>query len=76
LEVYEKNFPDFVCGNSTSTKALDQDEKTKAGPSRITQKEEMQTKKPENLKGRTTWEKKCILRNHKILEEGAMKKKP
>ncbi len=30
LETYQKNFPNFICGNSTNTKVLGQDEKTKA----------------------------------------------
>jgi len=44
LEVYQKNFIDFVYGSSTRTKALGYDEETKVRPSEITQKEEVQTK--------------------------------
>jgi hypothetical protein len=32
LEVYQKQFLDFVYGNPTSTEASNQDEDTKAGP--------------------------------------------
>jgi hypothetical protein len=41
LEAYQKNFLDFVCGSPTSTKALGQDEETKAGPNGIVQEEEV-----------------------------------
>jgi hypothetical protein len=33
LEVYQKNFPDFICGSLTSTEVLGQDEEIEAGPS-------------------------------------------
>ncbi len=33
LEVYQKNFPDFIYGNPTSTKVSSQDEETEARPS-------------------------------------------
>ncbi len=46
LEVYQKNFPEFICGNPTSTKVLDQDEENEARPIGITQEEEVQTKEP------------------------------
>jgi len=46
LEAYEKNFPNFICGNPTSTEVSSQDEETKVGPSGIVQKEEVQTKEP------------------------------
>jgi len=32
LEVYQKNFPNFIYGNPTSTEALNKDEETKVGP--------------------------------------------
>jgi hypothetical protein len=35
LEVYQKNFLDFVYGSPTSTEALGQDKETKARPSEI-----------------------------------------
>jgi hypothetical protein len=35
LEIYQKEILKFVCGSPTNTKALGQDEKTKAGPSGI-----------------------------------------
>jgi hypothetical protein len=46
LEAYEKNFPNFICGNPTSIEVSSQDEETKVGPSGIAQKEEIQTEKP------------------------------
>ncbi len=46
LEVYQKNFPNFVYGNSISIKALNKDEEVEVGPSRTTQEEEVQTEKP------------------------------
>jgi hypothetical protein len=36
LEVYQKNFPNFVYGNPTSTEASNKDEETKVGPNIIT----------------------------------------
>ncbi len=35
LEVYQKNFPNFVCGSPTSTKASDKDEEAQARPGGI-----------------------------------------
>jgi hypothetical protein len=34
LEVYQKNFLDFVCGNPTSTKASDKMRRLKQGPAK------------------------------------------
>ncbi len=50
LEAYQKNFPDFICGNPTSTKVLGQDEETKVGPSGIAQEEEVQTEESQDLR--------------------------
>ncbi len=36
LEAYQKNFLDFICGNPTSTKVLDQDEEIEVGPNGTT----------------------------------------
>ncbi len=36
LEVYQKNFPDFIYGNLTSTEVSNQDEETEARPSGTT----------------------------------------
>ncbi len=36
LEVYQKNFLDFICGNPTSIEVLSQDKETEAGPSGTT----------------------------------------
>jgi hypothetical protein len=41
LEVYHKKIPKFVCGSSTSTKILGQDEEVKVGPNGIAQEEEV-----------------------------------
>jgi len=35
LEVYQKNFLNFICGNPTSTKVSIQDEETEARPNGI-----------------------------------------
>jgi hypothetical protein len=32
LETYQKNFPNFIYGNPTSTKTLGQDEEIEVGP--------------------------------------------
>jgi hypothetical protein len=42
LEAYLENFIDFIYGSLISTKALGQDEKTKAGPNGTSQEEEVQ----------------------------------
>ncbi len=42
LETYQKNFPNFIYGSPTSTKALGQDEETKARSSGTIQEEEVQ----------------------------------
>jgi hypothetical protein len=41
LEVYQKNFLDFICGSPTSTEVSSQDEKTEVGLSGATQEEEV-----------------------------------
>jgi hypothetical protein len=46
LEVYQKNFLDFVYGSPTSTKASDKDEEVEARPCKIAQEEEVQTEEP------------------------------
>ncbi len=43
LEAYQMNFPDYICGNPTSTKVSRHNEDTKIGPSGIAQDEEIQT---------------------------------
>jgi hypothetical protein len=40
LEVYQKNFPNFVAGIPTNIEALDKDEEAEAGPNGTTQEEE------------------------------------
>jgi hypothetical protein len=56
LEVYQKNFLDFICGSLTSTKILGHDEDTKVGSSGIAQEEEMQIEEPQELKSGTARE--------------------
>jgi len=51
LEVYYKNFPDFVCGSPTNIETSGQDEKNEARPNGTTQEDELQTKEPQILKG-------------------------
>ncbi len=46
LEVYQKNFLDFVYGNATSIEASNKDEEVEAGPNKIVRKEEVRTKRP------------------------------
>jgi hypothetical protein len=41
LEAYQKNFPDFICGNPINTEVSGQDEEIKAGPSGTTKEEEI-----------------------------------
>ncbi len=50
LETYQKNFPNFICGNPTSTKVLGQDEESETRPSGTTQKDEVQTEKPHDFR--------------------------
>ncbi len=50
LETYQKNFPDFICDNPTSTKVLGHDEKIKVGPNGTAQEEEVQIKESQDLK--------------------------
>ncbi len=56
LEYYQKNFPIFIFGSSTSIEVLGQDEENEIGPSGTTQEEEMQIKEPQNLKNGTIQE--------------------
>jgi hypothetical protein len=50
LEAYQKNFPNFICGNPTSTEVSGQDEETEVGPSEIAQEEEVQIEESHDLK--------------------------
>ncbi len=50
LETYQKNFPNFICGSSTSTELLSHNEETKAGPNGTVQEEEVQTKESQDLR--------------------------
>jgi hypothetical protein len=42
LQVYQKNFPNFIYGNPTSTEVLGQDEETNVRPNGIAQEQEVQ----------------------------------
>jgi hypothetical protein len=48
LEDYQNNFPNFIYGNSTSTRVSGQDEETKARPSGTAQEEEIQIKESQD----------------------------
>jgi len=61
LEAYQKNFLNFICGNPTSTEVLGHDEKTKAGPSGTTQKEEIQIEESQDLRSGAAQEKEVQL---------------
>ncbi len=41
LEVYQKNFQEFICGSSTSIEVSGQDEENEIGPSETTREEEV-----------------------------------
>jgi hypothetical protein len=46
LEIYQRNFSNFVCGSPTSIGTSGQDEENEAGPNGIAQEKEVQTKEP------------------------------
>ncbi len=69
-EVYQRNFLDFVCGSPTSTKASNQDVETKIKPCGTTQKEEVQTKEPQDLKGRIAQEENVQIEKPQDLKGG------
>jgi hypothetical protein len=49
LEVYQKNFPNFIYGSPINTKVSEQNEKTKVGPCGTIQEEEVQIEEPQDL---------------------------
>ncbi len=51
LEVYQRNFPNFVCGSLTNIETLGQDEENETRPNGTTQEEEVRTKEPHVFKG-------------------------
>jgi hypothetical protein len=51
LEIYQRNFPDFVCGNPTSIESLGQDEDNEVRPNGTIQKEEVQIEEPHVFRG-------------------------
>jgi len=46
LEVYQKNFPNFICGSPINIEVSGQNEKTETRPIGVVQKEEVKTKEP------------------------------
>ncbi len=50
LEAYQKNFPNFICGNLTNTEVSGQDEERKTKPSGIVREEEVQIEGSHDLK--------------------------
>ncbi len=77
LEAYQKNFPDFICGNPTSTKVLGQDEETKTGPSGIAQEEEVQTEESQDLRSQTVHEEEVQPQiPHDLRRRGKEEKEP
>ncbi len=75
MEVYQKNFPDFIYGNPTSTEESGQDEETETRPGGTTSKEEIQIKESHDLKKVEQLRKRYNQRYHKTLNEGVRKKK-
>jgi ribosomal protein L21 len=75
LEVYQKNFLNFICGIPTSIEALDKDEEVEVRPNKTIQEEEMQIEESQNLKGKKLKRNKYRQKNHKTSEEGARRKK-
>jgi hypothetical protein len=53
LEIYQKNFWDFIYGNLTSTKVSGQDEETEVRPNGTTQEKEVQTKESQDFRSGT-----------------------
>ncbi len=70
MEVYQKNFPDFICGNPTSREVWGQDEETETWPNGITQEEEVQTTEPHDLKSGATQEEAQPERPHDLRRRG------
>ncbi len=75
LETYQKNFPDFICGNPTSTKVSGRDEKTKVRPSGTAQEEEVQIKESQDLKSGITQEEEVQLEIPQDLIGGGQEEK-
>ncbi len=75
LEVYQKNFPNFVYGSRTNTQALNKDEKAKARLGEIGQEEEVQIEKPQNLKGKIIQEEEVQIEKPQDLKGRSQEKK-
>ncbi len=56
LEAYQKNFPNFIYGSSKSIEVSSQDEETETRPGGTIQKEEVQTKEPQDFRSGSTQE--------------------
>jgi len=75
LEIYQKNFLDFVYGSPTSTEGSDKDEEVEIGPNGIAHEEEVQLKNHRTSKEKQLSRRKYRQRNHKTSREGAKKRK-
>ncbi len=51
LEIYQRNFPEFIYGSPTTIKTSGQDEETNTGPSGTTEEEEEQIEESQEFKG-------------------------
>ncbi len=77
LEIYQKNFLDFMYGTPKSTKVQDKDEEAEARASGIAQEEEVQMEEPLNLKGEIIQEKEVQTKKLQDLKGmGQEEKKP
>ncbi len=70
LEVYQNNFPNFICGSPTNTKILGQDEDAKVGPSGIAQEEEMQIEEPKEFKSGAAQKEEIQIEKPQDLRKG------
>jgi len=75
LEVYQKNFPEFIYGNPTSIEESGQDEEIETRPGGTTSKEEVQIKESHDLKKVEQLRNRYNQRYHNTLKEGVRKKK-
>jgi hypothetical protein len=66
LEVYQKNFPKFVCGNPTNIEVSSWDEDNEAEPNGTTREEEVQSKEPHDFKSETPREEVQLEKPHDL----------
>ncbi len=76
LEVYQKNFLDFICGSPTSIEVSSQDEESEARPGGIAQEEEVQFEEPQGFKSGVAQEEVHPKTPHDLRGGGQEKKKP